>query len=49
MLFGGRDVTVPNLGSKIQKKTSIWGMNRHFQAKLVKYYHSHIIETTASI
>jgi len=37
MLFGGRDMTVPHLGSKIPKKTSIWGMNRHFQAQLVKY------------
>jgi len=25
------------------------GVNRHFQAKLSKYYHLHIIETTASI
>ena len=30
-------------------KKTIWGVNRHFQAELVKCQHLHIIKTTASI
>jgi len=30
-------------------KTSLWGVNKHFQAKHVNYQHLHIIENTASI
>jgi len=47
--FGGRGVTMPHLGRKIPPKSYIWGVNRHFQAKLVKYHHLHVIETTASV
>jgi len=48
--FESRNVTAPHLGGKIlPPKTCIWGVNRHFQAKHVKYQHLHIIETTASI
>jgi len=40
--FGGRDVTARgrHLGVK-RHKTSILGINKHFQAKLVKYQHLH--------
>ena len=31
------------------KNPLVWGVNRHFQAKLVKYQLLHIIEITASI
>jgi len=30
-------------------KKQFWGVNRHFQAKYTKYWHFHVIETTASI
>jgi len=52
MPFGGHDVAAPHLVGNLpppQKKSSIRAMNRHFLAKLVKYQHLHIIETTASI
>jgi len=43
--FEGRDVTAPHLGGK----TSMWDASRHVEAKLIKYQHLHIIETTVSI
>jgi len=45
----GDDVTAPCLGVKSCQKNCIWGVNRHFQSKHVKYQHLHIIKTTASI
>jgi len=44
----GRDVTAQHLWVK-SPYNSIWGVNRQFQAKHVKYQPWHIIETTASI
>jgi len=34
---------------KIPPKNSIWGANRYFQAKLVRYQHLHIIELDSCI
>ena len=45
--FGSLDVIAPHLGVKSLK--TVWGVNGHFQAKLVKYKQLHIIETTALI
>ena len=47
--FGDRGVTAPHLRGKIVQEASISVVNRNFQAKLAKYQHFHIIETTASI
>jgi len=40
---------LPILRVKSAAEASIWGVKRHFQAKVFKYQHLHIIETTASI
>ena len=47
--FGGRDEIAPHLGGQIPQKSPFWGVNRRFQAKLVKSKNMHIIKTTASI
>jgi len=47
--LGGRDEIAPHLGGQIPPKTKFGGMNRHFQAKLIKSKNMHIIKTTASI
>jgi len=49
VLFGDCDEAVPNLRSIIPQNLHFWGVNRHFQAKLVKYQHLHIIKTISSI
>ena len=46
--FLDRDVTAQHFWVK-SPYNSIWGVNRQFQAKHVKYQPWHIIETTASI
>jgi len=43
------DIAPPHFGVKFPQKNSFWGVNRLFQARLVKYCEFHIIETTASI
>ena len=47
--FGGRDEMAPHLGGQIPQNPHFWGVNRRFQAKLVKSKNMHIIETTVSI
>ena len=47
--FGGRDEIAPHLGGQIPKKAHFGGVNRRFQAKLVKSKNMHIIKTTASL
>ena len=39
----------PILGVKSPQNPNFWGLNRRFQAKRVKYWKFHVIETTASI
>jgi len=48
MPSGVCDLTAPHLGVK-SPNNLVSGMNRHFQAKLVKYQHLHLIKTTVSI
>jgi len=45
--FGSRDDTAPRLGFK-SPKTSILRVNRHSQAKLVKYYRNYCIDSNQS-
>jgi len=47
--FWGCDMTAVHLGIDIPQKPLFWGVNSHFQVKLVKYQHLHIIKTTALI
>jgi len=42
-------ILLPILGMKFPKNPNFGGVNRFFQANLVKYWESHIIEATASI
>jgi len=39
----------PYLGGHIVQNPNFGGVNRHFQAKLMKYKNMHIINTTALI
>ena len=48
--FGGFVDMAPHFGGQIPKKKPIWGgVNRHFQAKMVKLENLHITKTTQSI
>jgi len=47
--FGGRDEIAQHLGVKFPKTPHFGGVNRRFQAKLVKSKNMHIIKTIASI
>jgi len=49
--FGGFvDVDIaPHFGGEMPPKPQFWGVNKHFQAKLAKYWKFYVIETTASI
>jgi len=45
----GATLILSHFGGEILQKPNFWGVNRRFQAKGVKYWKFHIIETTASI
>ena len=49
MPFEGRVKIAPHLGGQIPQNPHFMGVNRRFQAKLVKSKNMHIIKTTASI
>jgi len=44
-----RDKAAAHLRGINPQNLHFGGVNRHFQAKLIKHQHLHIIETTASI
>ena len=49
VLVEDRDKAASHLGSMIPQNLLFGGVNRHFQAILVKYQHLHIIESAESI